>query len=259
MSPFQRSGFKLAHAVIAGVTVVLLCTAAQGVVKNIEVIPEQACPGQTVLLRMDHTTFKDASAIIITIAGKPAEVVRVVDGDKTIVAMIPNLSAQKDARILVNYFGPKGDGKLDIIPSPLRRVFLRMERNTITVERTQPYNGEYDPNPTAGRRISYDVFSEAKGIKGGMRFLYTGAVLHPAERTVEAFGPPGEPSPTRAPASTGEPYRFVVKIPYAPGTTVLKLYEASETADLWTAKGRKERTPIKTNGADNGIKIGGKP
>jgi hypothetical protein len=85
--------------------------------------------------------------------------------------------------------------------------------------------------------LSYDVISEHG------QLLYTGAIPHPATGTYEVFGPAGSPSPHRVPAE--EPYRFAIKIPYSPSTTIVKLYEAAPGVDLATDKGRAARRLIK--------------
>ncbi len=235
MSRFQSPLFKLARAVLAGVTVVLLCGGFSGPV-TIQITPDEACSGQTVLLRVEKAGFKDANAISVTIADQAAPIVRVVDRE-TIEVMVPRLSAG-EARVRLEYKrGMVTEGTMMIIPSPLRRIFLQMEHDTITVERTRPYNGEYDRNATSGRRLSYDVIGE------NGQLLYTGAIPHPAEGTIEVFGSAGSPSPHRVPAR--EPYHFAIKIPYSRGTTIVRLYEARDGVDLSTQKGRAARNLIR--------------
>jgi hypothetical protein len=217
------------------VAIVLFCAGCADP-RSIQVTPDEACPGQTVLLRAENAAFKDADAISVTIGDQSAPVVRIVD-PQTVEVMIPKLSPGK-ARIRLEYAGKAaGEGTITIIPSPLRRLFLRMERDSVIVERTRPYNGEYDRDAAGGRRLSYDVISE----RG--QLLYTGAIRHPAAGTIEVFGSPKDRSPRRIPAQ--EPFPFIIKIPYSPGRTVVKLYEVPDGVDLSTAEGRGARRLIR--------------
>jgi hypothetical protein len=202
----------------------------------IRVTPRHAWPGQTVLLGVQKAAFQDAGAVRVTIADRSAPVVRVVDS-KTVEVMVPDLPPG-GAPVRIKYpTKTVGRGTITIVPAPMRRVFLRMENDTVTVESVQPYNGEYDRSAAQGRRLSYDVFSHSG------RFLYTAAIPHPSTGTFEVFGPAGSQSPRRVPAR--EPYLFVIKIPQSPGETVVKLYDTGEGMDLSNGKDRAARRLVK--------------
>lgn len=202
----------------------------------IRVTPRHAWPGQTVLLGVQKAAFQDAGGVRVTVADRPAPVVRVLDS-KTVEVMVPDLPPGGAPVRIKNPTKTVGRGTITIVPAPMRRVFLRMENDTVAVEGLEPYNGEYGRGAAHGRRLSYDVVND----RG--RFLYTRAIAHPSTGTVEVFGPEGAPSPRRYPVQ--EPYRFAIKIPYSPGTTVVKLYDVSEGVDLSTREGRAQRTLVK--------------
>jgi len=235
LSRFQSPFLKLAHAVLACAAVVFLCTAFQRVAP-VRVIPNKACPGQTVLLRAESAGFTNTRNIRVAIGDRIAPVVRIVDS-VTVEVMIPELDPG-EVPIQIQYMRTTlGSATVEITAPPLRRIFLRMENDTVTVERVRPFTGEYDNAATSGRRLSYDVTS-ARG-----RLLYTGAIPHPATATFEVFGSAGRSSPIRVPAP--EPYHFMIKIPYSSNTILVKLYEVPDSLDLATERGRAARTLIK--------------
>ncbi len=187
-------------------------------------------------MRVGIATFRDPAAISVTIGNRIAPVVRLVDL-RTVEVLVPKLPRGKADIELEYKHKIWGKGIVTIVPPPLRRVFLRMENDTVTVEQVRPFNGQYNRSATRGLRISYDVISE----RGQLR--YTAAIPHPTTGTVEVFGPPGDESPFRIPVRA--PYRFMIEIPYSPDATTVKLYEARDGVDLSTAAGRKARRFIK--------------
>jgi hypothetical protein len=233
LSRYPTRVFNSPHIVLAGAILLLFCAFAGNT--TLQVTPDEACVGQTVLLRVTKAGFEDIQAIDVTIAGQIAPVVRILDPE-TIEVMVPVVPIGKAPIQLSYHSKPLAMGAVMIIPAPMRRIFLRMERDSVTVERTSPYYGQYDRNATTGRRLSFDVISE----KG--QLLYTGAMPHPVTGTYEVFGPAGSPYPHRVPAE--EPYRFMIKIPYSPGTTIVRVYEVPAGVDLSSDTGRQARRLI---------------
>ncbi len=220
---------------LAGAIVLIAAWAVAGAAgpqTALQIIPSEIEPGGTALIRIENAKLKDAAEVAVTFADKPASVVRLVDSE-TIQVVVPDLPPG-DARVFVSRGGQvMGEGKASILPAPMVRVFLRMEGDSVSVARTRPYNGHYDPTARRGRRLSFDLIS------GGGQLLYTSAISHPATGTFEVYGAADSLRSRHLPAV--EPYFFAIKLPYTPEPAILRIYEAAEGADLDTAEGRRER------------------
>ncbi len=198
-----------------------------------QVMPDGAAPGQTVLLRIDKPLFKDVSEITVRFGTQAAPVARIVD-ERTIEVGVPPLDPGVVA-VIVELAGKRvGEGEAKIGPCPMKRLFFSMSADSITLVSISPFTGQFDRNANRGRRLSYDVFS------AGGQMVYTGAIRHPAFQTVEVPAGGDDAAWRRIPNT--EPYWFALKIPNTPGRTVVRIYEVAEGIDLSTAKGRAARS-----------------
>lgn len=249
--PAGRTGGYALHYEVGGIRVKIarfrgfICLAAAaffaaacaGIVRAgppaaVHVLPYEVSPGDIALLRLDKANLKDTAGVAVVFEQRPASIVRLVDPN-TIEVVVPDLTPG-DARVIVSRNGDVvGEGKAAILPAPMVRVFLRMEGDSVSVARTRPYNGHYDPRAERGRRLSYDLVTQDGEL------LYTSAVRHPATDAFEVYGAADSLRGRRLPAVA--PYFFAIKIPFTQGPAVLRIYEAAEGADLDSAEGRASR------------------
>ncbi|MEJ2720707.1 MAG: hypothetical protein P8181_06145 [bacterium] len=215
---------------------VVYCSGIAGCSKPVTGYQQEAAPGESIFLHREKAGFKNVDDIGVTIAGRPAPVVRIVD-ESTVEVMVPKLPPGPAEIRLLHRGRSLGAFEMTVDPAPLRRLFMTLDGDEFRIDRVRPYTGHYDKPATRGRRLSYDVLDQND------RLIYTGAVPFPADQTVEVFGYP-KPTSVRSEKMRG-PNRFIIKIPYAEGTIRVRIFSVEDGVDLSDPRGRQRRTFIR--------------
>lgn len=198
--------------------------------------PQEAAPGETIFLQKENAGFKNTSDIGVMIGGRPAPIVRIID-ESLVEVMVPKLPPGKAEVVLTHRGRSIGVFETTIRPAPLRRLYMTLDGDDFRIDRVRPYTGHYDRPETRGSRLSYDVVDEND------QLIYTGAIRHPEEHTVEVFGYPDSTSIRRE--QVRGPKRFILKIPYVDGPVRVRLFRVEDGVDLADARERKRRVFIR--------------
>lgn len=202
---------------------------------SITVSPAEVASGSAVTIRAENTSFSDIRDVEVTFEGRSAAIIRIIDSS-SVGVLVPKLEpgeAQVALKFQKKFYRT---ATVTIIPPPLRRVFLAMEGDEITIKRVRPYNGAYDTPAKTGRRLSYDV------LDGEGRLLYTCAIPYPDTTEIEVFTRSGGRQPKRL--LPPGPTSFVIKIPYVDSLTRVVFFDVDGEVDLGEPEGRRSRTRI---------------
>jgi hypothetical protein len=231
-----RSTRKLSKLSAAIAVVVVFCFGIVGCSKPLTGHPQEAAPGETIFLQNENAGFANIDDIGVMIGGRPAPVVRIVD-ESTVEVMIPKLPPGTTEISLVHKGRSLGTFETIINPAPLRRLFMTLDGDDYRIDRVRPYTGHYDRPATRGKRLCYDVVDE------NGRLVYTGAIRHPSDQTVEVFGYP-KPTSVRREKIRG-PKKFIIKIPYMEGTARVQIFSVEDGIDLADPRGRASRLLVR--------------
>ena len=217
------------------IVLLVLCVGI-GCTRQVTISPESVSPGDEVQITDPKAQFDEKKELRVTIGKEPTSVSAIEA--TTIYAIVPNIAPGK-AEVAVKS-GTKilGTGQVLIRSAGSKRVTLSLEDGDIRFLRSKDLGGQSNERAESdGMRLAYDVLT-ADG-----NLVFSGAIVHPTKGRHEVFDDPetgrmhGIAPPQRA--------VFSLKIPYVPGKTVIRFYEAGPQLDLSRQGDRQRRTFLK--------------
>jgi hypothetical protein len=189
------------------------------------VAPPTVVPGDELAIHSPAASFVDNTTIEVKFGDVISSAIR-VDDSHSIGVAVPVLEPGPVKVVVRDRGDLVGEAEVTIVRHPLRRLRLVLRNGEVTIENAYPYNGEYGQIAKTGRRISYDVLDESGAL------VYSGAISHPAESTLEVFGDPALEEGIQRVERGESSMQFLVRIPNLEGRTTIRFYEAGPELDL---------------------------
>jgi hypothetical protein len=201
-----------------------------------EVAPGEGAPGTTAVVRVPGLEpGTKADAVVVTVGGQPATVLRVEAG-AGIEFLVPERAAGP-AEIAVQ-IGDRPAGRVPFVvrAAPARQLVLSWSGDRITLVSNRGASGLGRASRESGARrdLAYDV------VAPDGRLIATGTVPHPIHGRRELFEPEGTMRGAPEPSAA----TFGLRIPAVPAGSVVRFFEFEPGTDLGTAEGRAARRPV---------------